>query len=363
MYPGLNRRAVDFRTVQGAVAADGVGHLLIGLAGTMPIVLRPNGAAMIEITGISSRYIGVALGAVLIVLACLPKALAVVLAIPGPVIAAFITITMATIFIIGTKVILQGGLDYRGTLIAGISFWVGVGFQNGAIFPEHVSGFAGGLLQNGMMAGGFTAIAMTALMELTKPRPSRIEVECDLSALSEIREFIGAFASRSGWDEAMAARLDAAGEETLLTLLDQEEAGKKPERRRLLLVRAQRGRRCGPRVRRLERRGEPSGPDRAARRGERRGYDRTGSVAPAVASPCVLGSPSAIPRHGYCDRPCGTARGEARPKAVSRHVFINPASNAPEARIPERRRPVRPIDSITGNNTMSDITRRSNYIP
>ncbi|MYA97808.1 MAG: hypothetical protein F4X91_15525 [Nitrospinae bacterium] len=229
-------RAVDFRTVQGAVAADGVGHLLIGLAGTMPIVLRPNGAAMIEITGVSSRYVGVALGGVLIALACLPKALAVVLAIPGPVVAAFITITMAGIFIIGTKVILQGGLDYRGTLIAGISFWVGVGFQNGAIFPEHVSGFAGGLLQNGMMAGGITAIAMTALMELTKPRPSRIEVECDLSALSEIREFIGAFASRSGWDEAMAARLDAVGEETLLTLLGQEEAGEEPERRRLLLV-------------------------------------------------------------------------------------------------------------------------------
>ena len=104
-----------------------------------------------------------------------------VLAIPGPVIAAFITITMAGIFIIGTKVILQGGLDYRGTLIAGVSFWVGVGFQNGAVFPEHLSGFAGGLLENGMMAGGFTAIAMTALMELTKPRPSRLEVECDLS--------------------------------------------------------------------------------------------------------------------------------------------------------------------------------------
>ena len=229
-------RAVDFRTVQGAVAADGVGNLLTGLAGTMPIVLRPNGAAMIEITGVSSRYIGVALGAVLIVLACLPKALAVVLAIPGPVTAAFITITMATIFIIGMKVILQGGIDYRGGLIAGVSFWVGVGFQNGVVFPELLSGFGDGLLQNGMMAGGLMAIFMTALMELTKPRPSRLEVECDVSALGEIREFIGAFALRSGWDEAMAARLDAAGEETLLTLLDQEETGEERERRRLLLV-------------------------------------------------------------------------------------------------------------------------------
>ena len=91
------------------------------------------GASMVEITGISSRRIGLALGAVLIVLAFVPKALAVILAIPGPVITAFVTVTMATIFIVGMKMITQDGVDYRQGLIAGISFWIGVGFQSGAI--------------------------------------------------------------------------------------------------------------------------------------------------------------------------------------------------------------------------------------
>ncbi|MDE0006085.1 MAG: hypothetical protein OXQ29_25625, partial [Rhodospirillaceae bacterium] len=36
-------RAVDFRAVQGAVAADGTGNLLSGLAGTMPLGFRPSG--------------------------------------------------------------------------------------------------------------------------------------------------------------------------------------------------------------------------------------------------------------------------------------------------------------------------------
>ena len=39
-----------------------------------------------------------------------------------------------------------------------------------------------------------------------------------------------------GWDAAMAHRLDAAGEETLLTLLRQDETGGERERRRLLVV-------------------------------------------------------------------------------------------------------------------------------
>ncbi len=229
-------RAVDFREVQGAVAADGVGNLLSGLAGTMPVGFRPTGASVVELTGIASRSIGVALGAMAIALAFLPKALAAILAIPGPVVAAFVTIMMATIFVIGMRIVVQDGLDYRKGAIAGIAFWIGVGFQNGAIFPEYVAEFADGHLRNGMMAGGLAAIVMTVFSELTKPRRRRIEVAFDNSALETIGAFLRDFASRGGWGAAMADRLEAVGEETLLTLLDRDGDEARRERRRLLVV-------------------------------------------------------------------------------------------------------------------------------
>ena len=228
-------RAADFRTTQGAVAADGVGNLLSGLAGTMPIGFRPTGTSMIELTGISSRRVGVACGATVVALAFLPKALAVILAIPGPVVAAFITVTMASIFVIGMKIIVQDGIDYRKGMIAGVAFWVGVGFQNGVVFPECVTALAGPHLQNGMVAGGLVAIVMTLFAELTRPRRSRVELALDVSALNDIRAFLAAFASRSGWDTAMSDRLDAAAEETLLSLIRQDEAEVEPDPRSLLL--------------------------------------------------------------------------------------------------------------------------------
>ncbi|MXW48855.1 MAG: hypothetical protein F4Z84_01250, partial [Gammaproteobacteria bacterium] len=231
-----NPKAIDFRAVQGAVTADATGNLLSGLAGTMPLGFRPTGTSMVEITGIGSRIIGSALGATLIAIACLPKALAVVLAIPGPVTATFITIMMATIFIIGMKVIVHDGIDYRKGVIVGIAFWVGVGFENGVVFPELVAGLTGGFAPNGMIAGGVVALFATLFMELTKPRRSRLEVAFDRSALEAIREFMAGFASRSGWDEQMAARLDAVSEETLLTLLAGDEAAADPAPRRLLVV-------------------------------------------------------------------------------------------------------------------------------
>ena len=228
-------RAVDFRAVQGAVAAAGVAKLFSGLSGTVPNTTYSTTVSMTELTGVSARSVGIALGTVLILLAFLPKALAVVLAIPGPVVAAYLAVFLAMLFVIGMNLVVRDGIDYRKGLICGVGFWVGVGFQNGMIFPELVSEFAGGLLQNGMTAGGFVAILMTLFMDLTKSR-HRLESEFNVSALPKIREFILGFASQSGWDAEMANRLDAASEETLLTLIQRQEAGGAVEQRRLLLV-------------------------------------------------------------------------------------------------------------------------------
>ncbi len=169
-------------------------------------------------------------------LAFLPKALAVVLAIPGPVVAAYLVVLMGAILLLGMKMVLHDGIDHRRGLVVGVAFWLGVGFQYGAIFPEFTNDFAGGLLRSGVTAGGLVAIIMTGLMEITNPRRSRIETVLDVSALPKIREFLAAFASRGKWDESMAHRLDAAAEETVLTLCGVEEGIVASGDRRLLLT-------------------------------------------------------------------------------------------------------------------------------
>ena len=229
-------RAVDFRSVQGTVAAAGIGNLLCGLAGTVPNTTAPSSVSVTELTGVAARNVGIVAGAAFIALAFLPKAFAVVLAVPNPVVAAYLTVLMAMLFVAGMRMVLQDGIDYREGLIAGVAFWAGVGFQNDVIFPEYVSELAGGLLRNGMTAGGLVAILMTLFVGLTRPRPSRIEVELDLSAWPKIRAFLSAFVSRSGWNAATANRLVAVSEETFLTLLRQDEGENDHDRRRLLLV-------------------------------------------------------------------------------------------------------------------------------
>ena len=229
-------RAVDYRAVQRTVATAGVGNILCGLAATVPTTLLTTSVAVTGLTGAAARPVGIGVGVVFMALALLPKALAVVLAIPGPVVAAYLVVLMATILLLGMKMVLHDGIDHRHGLIVGVAFSLGVGFQYGAIFPEFANDFAGGLLKSGVTAGGLVAIAMTVLMEIANPRRSRIETVLDVSALPKIREFIAAFASRGDWDESMVHRLEAAAEETVLTLSGVQEGVAASGDRRLLLT-------------------------------------------------------------------------------------------------------------------------------
>ena len=229
-------RAIDFRAVQGAVGADGLGNFLSGLMGTVPNTTYSTSISVTAMTGVGARRVGIALGITFVLVAFFPKALAVVLAIPGPVAAAYITVLLALLFVVGMRVVIQDGTDYRKALVVGMAFWVGVGFQNGLIFPELVHGFAGGILENGMTAGGLTAILLTGFMELTASRRRRLNVPFGLSKLPEIRNFLSESAKKYGWDSAVEARLVAVAEEALLTLLNRDEQTQDEVAKRHLLL-------------------------------------------------------------------------------------------------------------------------------
>ncbi len=227
-------RAVDYRAVQGALAADGTGNLLSGLMGTLPNTTYSSSIAVTELTGVASRMVGLVVGLLYILIAFVPKVPAVVLAIPNPVAGSFLIVLLAILFLIGMKLVVQDGIDYRSGLVAGVGFWIGVGFQNDAIFPTLVADFAGGFLRNGMTAGGLAAMLMTLFLEMAAPRRYRMETDFELTALPKIRKFLEVFAARQGWDGVTADRLVAASEETMLTLNPGQ--GESGQRRRLLLV-------------------------------------------------------------------------------------------------------------------------------
>ena len=227
-------QATAYRVVQGALNAAGLGNFLSGIAGTLPNTTYSTSISLAEVTGIAARHVGIVVGVIFIVLAFFPKATALLIAIPSPVAAAYVGVLIALLFVQGMRIIIQDGLDHRKATVAGVSFWIGVGFQNGVIFPELLGdGFLAILSGNGMTSGAVVAVLMMAFLELSKPRRRRLRVELDADAPQKVDEFLRAFASRIRWNPESDDRLAAAGEETLAILSQEDEETPSASLRRL----------------------------------------------------------------------------------------------------------------------------------
>ena len=211
-------RAVDFRQVQRSLAGTGVGNLLAGLAGAVPIIIHPGIVSFTQISGVAARRMGYCIGGTFIILAFLPKVSALLSAIPGPVMAGYLVVVTGTLFVDGARTVIQTEQNRQKVVVAGVCFWIGAAFQFGLFALPDLGPVWGNLLKSGVTTGGFAAIAMILYIELTGPRSMRFQSRLHIDTLPELTAFLTRFADRRGWDDAMKERLNAVAEETLLTL-------------------------------------------------------------------------------------------------------------------------------------------------
>ena len=218
------QRVTDYRRVQGVVNANGVGSLISGFLGILPTgTYAATTVSLTNFTGVAARTVGYTIGIMLVVLALLPKPMALLLTIPDAVTGAYMLMIMGLLFVEGLRSVSQDGLDPRKVLIVGISMAVGVGLQGENVITDVVGGSWGLVLGNGMIVGTITAILLTAFIELSAPRRRRLEVMLDMSALPQLDEFLERTASSLGWDESSSDRLRFVGEEALSSLLGDKE--------------------------------------------------------------------------------------------------------------------------------------------
>ena len=230
-------RATDFRLVQGALNASGVGILLSGIAVTPPVIIYlPSSVSLINLTGVAARGVGYAIGGILFALAFLPKLTAVLLSVPSPVMGAFLLIIMGLLFVEGIRTVFQDGLDPQKGLVVGIALALGVGLQDGSVFESVLGETWSASLGNGMTIGVLATVLLTGFLELTSPRRRRLDVELDASAAAGIDAFLRGLAARVGWNEASRERLRAAGHEALECLLQLREDPAADRVPRLILI-------------------------------------------------------------------------------------------------------------------------------
>ena len=211
-------QAIDFRQVQGTLAGGGIGNILSGLIGAVPVIIHPGTVAFTQVTGVASRRVGYLIGALFIAMAFLPKVSGLLSTIPGPVMAGYLTLVTGTLFVDGAQLVIQSEQNRQKVIVAGVSFWIGAAFQFKLFALPALGPVWDTLLKSGISTGGFAAILMLLFLEFTTHRSMRFMSQLHIDALPELNEFITRFSASRGWSQTMTDRLMAVGEETLLTL-------------------------------------------------------------------------------------------------------------------------------------------------
>lgn len=230
--------ATDFRSIQGSIYANGTGILMSGVAGTPPTSTYSSlTVPLVNVTGVASRSVGYVMAAILLVLAFLPKINGALLTIPNPVLGGFLVFALGLLFVEGIQTLARAGLNVQNAMVAGFAFGVGLGMQHHNLLADFLPHPWGTLLGNGITIGAATAVAFTVFLNLSNPRPKRIETVLDRAQLPIVDEFLQRIANDISWNDASAQNLRAAGEETL-ELLSGSYAAEAPDQPPRVIVTA-----------------------------------------------------------------------------------------------------------------------------
>jgi NCS2 family nucleobase:cation symporter-2/xanthine permease XanP len=222
-------RPIDFRSVQGAINADGVGSMFAGLLGTVPNTVFSTSIAVGEITGVASRRVGAWGGLFLILIAFSPKIAAAVAAIPSQVAGAYVLILVVLIFGHGVRLVTEDGMGFETGLAVCLSFWVGFSAQSGGLMNELLPSWLQTVFSNGTTIGGLTAIALMMVIFWRKGAQNKAVVPLDPRSIAILRDRVKGFATRIGWDEKAENRLMLAVEEAVLFLCEERESQNRGE--------------------------------------------------------------------------------------------------------------------------------------
>ena len=224
--------AIDFRSVQGGLNVYGIGTVLSGLLGTLPVAAPWAATAVyISFTGVAAKSVGVYLGLLTILVASFSKLLAILVAIPSPVVSAVYVIIFGMLFIEGAKTAFADDIDQKKATITGVAMVLGL---SAGAFSGFFEGVASHLVSNTIVVGGMAAIVMTVFTEASGFRAKRLRTDLSESSLPDFDSFLREFADSHSWTEEGKNRLCLAGEEVILSLLNEEDEGPAEQKRRLI---------------------------------------------------------------------------------------------------------------------------------
>nr|WP_295083260.1 solute carrier family 23 protein [uncultured Roseateles sp.] len=224
-------KRADMQMVGRGIRANGASDFLSGLFGSFPTAPSSANIALVHATGSSSRYIGLACAALLLLVAMSPLLTMALTLIPQAVLGAISLYAAAYLIVSGIEMIATRALDSRGIFMVGLSLCAGLATM---LMPGLSKGLPDGLAMlagDGFVVTGVCVMGLNLLFRLG----TRLRASCELDPRQgPISHQLTAFVERQGG--AWGARMDIV-RRAALAALEASEAIQAAGGGRLLVIR------------------------------------------------------------------------------------------------------------------------------
>lgn len=182
---------IDSETVARALRADGAATALGGVLNSFPYVAFAENVGLVRMTKVKSRFVVVAAGVFMIVLGLLPKAAAIVAAVPHGVLGGAATVMFGMVALAGIQTLGKVDLkEEKNALIVGVSLaFALLPATVPVFFTQHMDADLSSLLNSGVTLGATAAIVLNlvfnGLAADGAPSVPRIELPAQVAAPAE----------------------------------------------------------------------------------------------------------------------------------------------------------------------------------
>jgi len=199
-------KRANMRMVSGGIRANALGNLFTASLGGYPNAVSSANLALCHISRSTSRWIGLAVAGLLLLLAFMPMVSRALTLIPTAVIGAVELYAAAYLIVSGVELIASRAMDARGIFMVGLAFVAGMGVmflpQLGDLLPESISFIA----RNGIVVAGLTAILLNLAFRLGSSQRAS-ETLHDVQSSPALAARVSGFVESSG--AAWGARHEA----------------------------------------------------------------------------------------------------------------------------------------------------------
>jgi xanthine permease XanP len=188
----------DMQLVKSGVLADGLGTAAAGLLGGVGINTSTPVVGLAQATGVASRQVAVAVGAMFLLLGFFPKLTALLAVMPRSVIVPALLFAVTFIIINGLQVISSRLLDARRTLVLGLSLIAGLAVEVfpsiAAMAPRPVAPLVG----SSLVLSTLLALALNLLFRIGVKKTVRLTIESAQADSQKIEDFLQSNAAKWG---------------------------------------------------------------------------------------------------------------------------------------------------------------------